>query len=252
MNSIFIGFDPREAAAFAACRHSILSRLTQPIPVRGIVLSTLRDAGLYWRETQMRKNATGAVQLFDVISEHPMSTEFAISRFLTPHLAAGTHGREGAPLPAHGWAAFCDCDVLATVNMVKLFQQLDPAKAVMCVQHDHRPAEQVKMDGQIQSRYSRKNWSSVMAFNLAHPSNQALTVDLVNRLPGRDLHAFCWLSDDEIGALHPRWNYLVGHSKLEDEKPALIHFTDGYPMMPGYETVEFAEDFWRELHAWAK
>ncbi|HVQ43739.1 MAG TPA: hypothetical protein VMT30_02125, partial [Candidatus Saccharimonadia bacterium] len=101
--SIFIGFDHRHAAAHAVCRHSIERRLTRPTSVRGVVLADLRAMGLYTRPTEMHEHD----QLWDVISEAPMSTEFAISRFLTPHLAG------------IGMAAFMDCDILARVNLGK-------------------------------------------------------------------------------------------------------------------------------------
>ena len=58
--------------------------------------------------------------------------------------------------------------------------------------------------------YSRKNWSSVVLWNWAHPANRRLTLEMVNTLPGRDLHAFCWLDEWEIGELPVEWNYLVG------------------------------------------
>jgi hypothetical protein len=238
--SIFIGFDHRHAAAHAVCRHSIERRLTRPTSVRGVVLAELRAMGLYTRPTETHEHD----QLWDVISEAPMSTEFAISRFLTPHLAG------------IGMAAFMDCDILARVNLGKLFNEIDPRYAVTCVKHQHAPVEAVKMDGQIQTVYSRKNWSSVMVFNCDHPANAALTVQLINSVPGRDLHAFCWLKDEEIGELHPRWNYLVGHTKLYQEhngdSPALVHWTDGYPLLKGYETAEYAGEFFAELTSWAK
>jgi len=140
--------------------------------------------------------------------------------------------------------------------MVKLFDQLDPRYAVMCVKHRHEPAEGVKMDGQVQSQYHRKNWSSVMAFNVDHPANDALTVELINSVPGRDLHRFCWLTDDLIGELHQRWNHLVGYTRLYEppapDNPAIIHWTDGYPLLKGYEQADYADEFFVELNAWAK
>jgi hypothetical protein len=237
--SIFIGFDSRHAAAHAVCRFSVERRLTRPVPVRGVVLADLRAAGMYTRPTEVRDG-----QLWDVISDAPMSTEFAISRFLVPWLAGC------------GVAVFMDCDMVARVNLVKLFNQFDPRYAVMCVKHHHAPVEEIKMDGQVQTVYPRKNWSSVMMFNCDHPANQALTVKLINEVPGRDLHGFCWLPDDLIGELHPRWNYLVGHTTLHekrsDENPAIIHWTDGYPLLKGYENAEYADEFHAELTAWAK
>ena len=51
---------------------------------------------------------------------------------------------------------------------------------------------------------------------------------MVNTLPGRDLHRFCWLEDDEIGELPPEWNHLVGiDPDTKAARPALLHYTLG-------------------------
>ncbi len=232
-NSIWIGYDQREANAFAVARGSIERHTILPYPIRGLMLDQLQRDGLYTRPT----TRTDSGQLWDEISQAPMATEFACSRFLVPSLACG------------GWALFVDCDVMARRNMDALFRLCDPSKAVMVVQHDHQPQGGVKMDGQIQTIYARKNWSSVCAFNCDHPSNKALTFDLVNSVPGRDLHRFCWLKDEEIGALPPAWNWLVGHSDPAVD-PSMVHFTDGIPTMPGYENCAFADEWRSELRRW--
>ncbi len=232
--SIYIGFDPREAAAFAVCRDSIQRSLTLPIPTYGIVLDDLRRDGLYTRPIEQRDG-----QLYDPISEAPMSTEFAISRFFVPYLAG------------NGWALFMDCDVLVRTSLVRLFEQADPKYAVYCVKHDHQPTEIVKMDGQTQQRYARKNWSSFCLFNCDHPRNKALTLKKLNSLAGRDLHRFCWLDDDQIGELGPEWNYLVDETKA-DVKPHVLHFTKGGPWMEGYEDVSYADQWNEALREWAR
>lgn len=237
--SIWIGFDPREAAAFAVARFSTTKRLTQPVPVRGVVLSDLEQRGLYRRPTERRVSG-GRVLLWDTISNAPMSTEHACARFLVPMLAGS------------GWALFMDGDVLVRGNLVRLFDQLDPSKALYCVQHKHEPPPGLKMDGQIQTQYARKNHSSVMAMNCSHPANQALTLDLINGVPGRDLHAFSWLDDADIGALDPTWNFLVGHSDIDAiPDPAIAHFTEGTPDLPGYENCLFSAEWRATLTSWA-
>jgi hypothetical protein len=239
--SIYIGFDTREAAAFAVAYHSANRRTTQPFPIRGLVLDQLREAGLYWRPTTGVRADGGPLQLFDDISQAPMSTEFAISRFLTPILAK------------EGWALFMDCDVLVRADLSRLFELADPRYAVMCVQHQHRPdleARPTKMDGQQQTAYPRKNWSSVMLFNCEHPAVRALSVNHVNAAAGRDLHRFEWLDDSEIGALPEEWNWLAGHSAPALD-PKIVHFTDGWPGLPGYEEAPFAGEWRRELADWA-
>jgi lipopolysaccharide biosynthesis glycosyltransferase len=169
-----------------------------------------------------------------VISDAPMSTEFAISRFLVPHLAHD------------GWALFLDADMLALGDLAQLFDAADERFAIMCVKHDYAPTATMKMDGQQQTLYARKNWSSLMLFNCDHPANAALTVEMINTLPGRDLHRFCWLDDSLIGALDPKWNWLVGHSSPEIE-PAIVHFTEGGPWFPGFENVPYANAWRTEL-----
>lgn len=244
--SIYIGFDPREAAAFAVCVHSIKKHLTLPIPVYGLVLADLQRAGLYTRPIEYRPSAADRPVMWDVISDAPMSTEHANARFLVPHLARAT-AKDGVG----GWALFCDGDMLALSNLVRVFDSLDPAKAVYCVKHRHEPTPGMKMDGQFQTRYARKNWSSFCIFNADHPSNRNLTPDIVNTLPGRDLHRFAWLKDDEIGELGPEWNFLVGHTDPAI-KPNVVHFTDGCPDMPGYEAVAYAHEWREELADWAR
>lgn len=230
--SVWIGYDPRETDSFAVARRSLLEHANIPVSIHPVVLSGLRTAGLYTRPTEVRDG-----RLFDVLSQHPMSTEFACSRFLVPLLA-----REG-------WALFMDCDVLVRRDIGELFDLADESKAVMVVKHDYAPAALTKMDGQVQSRYNRKNWSSVMLFNVRHPANAALTLDLINTAPGRDLHAFCWLEDGLIGELPPQWNYLVGVTEGVPE-PAIVHFTEGTPSMPGHELQPYADEWRDTLFEW--
>lgn len=231
--SCWIGFDPREAAAFAVAKFTARTRTRAPIPINGIVLDQLRERGLYTRPTEVRDG-----RLWDVISDAPCSTEFSISRFATPMLAKA------------GWALFMDCDVLVRTSLTELFAQADPTKAVMVVKHAFDPPEGDKMNGQAQLRYDRKNWSSICLWNVGHAANRALTVEMLNTAPGRDLHGFKWLDDDLIGELDPKWNWLVGHSDPTID-PAICHFTAGVPSMPGYERQPFADEWRAELADWA-
>jgi len=173
--------------------------------------------------------------MFDVISNAPMSTEFANSRFLTPLLAQ------------HGWALFTDCDVLCLTDLMELHKVADSRYAVMCVKHKNINESGTKMDGQVQTAYARKNWSSVMLFNCDHPANRRLTLEMVNTRPGRDLHRFCWLHDEEIGELPPEWNWLVN----VQEKPAypkIAHYTLGGPWFEHWESAEY-DNMWLYEHA---
>jgi hypothetical protein len=241
---IYIGWDPREASAFAVARHSIRRHLTQPIPIRGLILDELVDQGFYTRPTKTKINGEGRIEMVDVLSARPdydgrIATQHANARFLVPHLAKT------------GWALFMDGDMLVRGNLARMFDGLDESKAVYCVKHNHVPTTGIKMDGQVQVAYSRKNWSSFIVFNCDHPANKALTLDLANTVPGRDLHALCWLEEDNlIGELDVKWNWLAGHSDPAVD-PVVVHHTEGVPDMPGFENAPFADEWRAELKRWA-
>lgn len=227
--TIWIGFDEREHDAFEVCVNSIRLHLSQEIEIFAVHLPTLRARGLYQRPTEIRDN-----QLWDNISGAPMSTEFAISRFLVPELA----GKEGL-------AIFMDCDMLVRCDIAKLFELADERKAVQLVKHNYQPDDAKKMDGQANLAYPRKNWSSVVLWNLEHPANAALTPMKINTWTGRTLHNFSWLADNQIGAIDSGWNHLVG---IDTPRPdaRIAHFTLGVPSMLGYESCEFSDE-WRAL-----
>lgn len=215
--------------------------LTVQVPIKGLVLADLQAQGLYTRPIEHRKSAVEKPIMWDTISDAPMATEFACSRFLVPHLAQ------------RGWALFADCDVLALANIARLFEyaETQPHKAILCVHHDYRPTTAVKMDNQIQSSYNRKLWSSVCLYNVDHEANKELTLDYINSVPGRDLHAFKWIKDDDlIGEIGQEWNWISGHSPASID-PKLVHFSEGGPWFPGYENVAFAPEWNSELQRWA-
>ena len=219
---VFVGYDTREDIAYQVCKYSIESK--QPdASVRPLKQQELRDAGWYTR---------GIDKL--------ASTEFTFTRFLIPELCN-----------FKGWALFMDCDMILKTDIKELFDQADDQYAVMCVQHDYSPSATTKMDGQQQTVYPRKNWSSVMLFNCGHKSNQSLTQGLVNNpeITGAYLHRFSWLKDKEVGELSPEWNWLVGHYKQpEDGTPKLIHYTEGGPWFENYRNCEYHQDWKDELY----
>jgi len=246
---ICIGYDPREEDAFKVAEASAAAHAPPGTLITGIYLTELVAKGIYRRRTETQNG-----KLWDVISEAPMSTEFAISRFLSIDVA--DFALEEASLEwdwETTWVMFMDCDMLVRKPLAPLFELANKSenkdKALLCVQHHHNPPEGVKMDGQLQLRYARKNWSSVMLINPFAASNMLdLTGELVNRVPGRDLHRFCWLRDDEIGALPVEYNWLVGHSP-NDVDPTIVHFTEGGPWFGGeYLSVPYADEWlaWRK------
>ena len=223
---VFIGYDEREADAYRVAEKSLRRHASQPVTVTPLDATRLAACGLL-RRAQDRRGYT-----YDIASNAPQATDFAISRFLVPHLAQA------------GWALFGDCDVVFLADVAELFDQTDPDKAVMVVKHRQADGEGTKMGGQAQTTYPRKNWSSVVMWNCDHPANRRLSLQDVNERPGRDLHAFYWLHDSEIGSLTPDWNWLVG---VEGKPlfPKLAHFTLGGPFMPNWNGAEH-DDIWIE------
>lgn len=213
MIRIFIGYDPREAAAYSVLAHSINARASQPVSITPLMLSQLK--GIMTRERDPKQ-----------------STDFAFSRFLVPYLS----GYEG-------WSIFMDCDMIVLDDIAKLFALQDDRYAVMCVKHHHEPKEDQKFLGQVQTRYEKKNWSSVMMFNNAKCG--ALTPDYVNTATGLQLHQFKWLNNDDlIGEIPHRWNHLVDYDEPISD-PGLLHYTIGGPYFKAYENCGYAKE-WRE------
>ena len=139
---------------------------------------------------------------------------------------------------------FIDCDFLFTKDVAELFAMADDKYALMCVKHDYTPKNTVKMDGQKQVSYPRKNWSSCILWNCEHPSNKALTKDVVSTESGAYLHRFQFLKDEEIGEIPLEWNWLEGEYEKPETPPAAIHFTNGGPWFEDWQDVDYA-DLWR-------
>lgn len=211
---VFIGYDYRETVAYNVLAHSIQERASVPVSVTPIRLSHLRH--VFTRE------------------RNPLqSSDFSFSRFLTPWLS-----------DYNDWSLFMDCDMLMLEDVAELWKLRDDRYAVMCVQHNHVPKETTKFLGETQTKYAKKNWSSVMLFNNARC--KALTPEFVNTATGLELHQFKWLeSEDLIGELPQRWNYLVSYTPPMDGV-ALIHYTIGGPYFEEYKECEFAREWFDE------
>lgn len=227
MLKIFMGYDERERLAYQVAEHS-LSKVSS-LRATPLKLDRLADSGLLRRAMDRRG------QMYDIPSNAPCATEFAASRFLTPMLAQT------------GWALFCDSDVVFFADPSELLDIADPSKAVMVVKHNNGHHEGTKMDGQVQTVYSRKNWSSVCLFNCDHPANRRLTLQDVNERPGRDLHAFMWLNDVEIGELPLAWNWLCGVSP-DIDSPKIAHLTLGGPWLPDWGGSDY-DHIWTSAYA---
>lgn len=210
----FIGYDSKETVAFHVLSHSILRHASMPVAITPVALANLR--GVFRRE------------------RNPLqSTEFSFSRFLVPYLCG-----------YQGWAIFTDCDMLMRADAAELWAMRDPSYAVQVVQHRHVPKETTKFLDQPQTKYEKKNWTSVMLMNCAQC--RALTPEYVNGASGLELHQFKWLADDaRIGSLPARWNHLVDYDPPRPDA-ALVHFTQGGPWVDAYQQVEYAADWLHE------
>jgi hypothetical protein len=214
---IFIGWDPREETACRIAMASLIKHATVDLQIVPISLDTVKE---YARPTTVRKG-----KLWDKISRAPMSTSHAIARFFVPYLC-----------DFEGWAVFMDGDVLIRRDIAELFALADPLYPLQVVRHCYRPEELTKKDGDEQIAYHRKNWSSVILWNCGHAANKRLTPEMLNTQPGLYLHGFSWLHDDEIGELPGIWNMLI-------TEPALVHFTEGLPSLPGRERQPYADEW---------
>lgn len=215
MINVFIGFDERETLAFHVLSQSIHQHATHPVSITPIMLSQLK--GVYKREINPLQ-----------------STAFSFSRFLTPFLSK-----------YQGWSIFMDCDMVFQDDIAKLWTMRDEQYAVMCVKHQHVPKEDVKFLNAVQTKYEKKNWSSVMLFN--NEKCFGLTPDYVNTATGLQLHQFKWLdNDDLIGEIPQSWNHLVGYN-TPNPNASLIHFTEGGPYFNEYADCEHHET-WQKAY----
>ena len=203
--NVFIGWDSREPIAADVCAYSILKHASVPVKIHYLKLDELEQQGILTRKR-----------------EHDASTEFTYSRFLVPYI-----------MKYFGKAIFCDCDFLWTRDIKELYDEIKD-KSVYVVPHENYgyvPKTKTKMDGQRQTVYPKKNWSSMMAFNCGSLDCQRLSLDAVNKQPLSYLHRFEWVNQEEkIGLLKPTWNWLSGYySKKDWGDPGAIHYTDGGP-----------------------
>lgn len=215
MIRVFIGYDPREAATWHVLTHSIMRQSSIPVSFTPVALNNLQ--GILTRERDPLQ-----------------SNDFSFSRFLVPWMC----GYEG-------WALFMDCDMVVRDDIAKLWAMRDERFAVMCVKHNHIPGEETKYLHQKQTRYARKNWSSVMLLNCAHRSCQTLTPAYVNEAHGMELHQFQWCRDEHIGMLPKQWNHLVGYDAYNPQAKN-IHYTTGGPYFKEYADCDYHQDWWTE------
>ena len=218
MSDVYIGYDPREAVAYHVCTNSIIRHATKPVRISPLALKNL-DA---YVESDSRKTT------------YQPTNQFIFSRFLIPYLNN-----------YKGWALFIDGDMIVLDDIHKLFDLVDETKAVMVVKHDYKTKYPIKYLGQKNEDYERKNWSSVMLFNCAHPDCAVLTPENVAKASGRNLHRFEWTTDENIGDLPMEWNWLDMEYGYNDNAK-LIHYTVGTPCFIDYSMSNYSSLWHRE------
>jgi hypothetical protein len=212
MLKLFVGFDPREAAVYHTFCQSVIEQTTIPVSFIPLHQKTL---------------------LFD--GQQDGTNAFTYSRYLVPYLC-----------DFKGWAMFCDGDMIVRSDLSELWGLRDSQYAVQVVKHNYKTTEAIKyIDTPMENAnldYPRKNWSSVMLWNCAHPSNQILCPDFVGEAGGATLHRFKFLEDREIGSLDKRWNHLVREQPY-DAGAKLVHWTLGSPGFEYYSRDDYHNEW---------
>ena len=211
---IYIGFDQRESIAYHTFVQSLIENASIPLDITPLAVRNLKG----YEEKHEDK-----------------SNDFVYSRFLTPFLN-----------DFKGWAIFADGDMICQSDIKELLDLRDDSKALQVVKHDYKTKAYQKYLGNINQDYPRKNWSSVILWNCAHPKHKILTPDFIANQPGKYLHRFSWLEDSEIGELPKEWNWLATEYP-NNEQANIIHYTLGTPCFKDYRNTEMS-DIWLKKH----
>ena len=213
--NIVVGFDQREAIAYHTFTQSIIEKSSVPVFFIPLAVNTLKG----YKETHK-----------------DLSNDFIYSRFLTPYLNN-----------FHGWSIFADGDMICQSDIKELWDLRDETKALLVVKHDYVTKANRKYLGNINENYPRKNWSSLILWNCAHPKHRILTPDFIAQQTGQFLHRFSWLDDNDIGDLPKEWNWLAIEYP-QNKSAKIIHYTLGTPCFKDYRDTDMAEH-WHETQA---
>ncbi len=211
---LIVGFDQRESIAYHVFVQSVINNTSVPVTFLPLALGALCN----YNETHTDK-----------------SNEFIYSRFLTPYLNN-----------FEGWAIFADGDMICQADIKELWDLRDETKALQVVKHNYKTKYQKKYLNNINEDYPRKNWSSLILWNCAHPSHKILTPDFIASQTGKYLHRFSWLKDNCIGDLPKEWNWLAIEYP-ENTNAKLIHYTLGTPCFKEYKDTDMA-DIWYKTY----
>ena len=206
---LFCGYDKRESDGFHVFVHSVIARATKEVSI---------------------------VPLASMGMSHGTNA-FTLSRFLVPYL-----------MGYQGPAIFCDAsDMLMLSDVAELHALFDDRYALQVVKHPkYATKHKTKYRGADMEcpnmDYDRKNWTSVMLMNCAHPAWQWLEPNIYD-MPALELLQLKFLPDEQIGELPDSWNRLVdeGHDVADAD---LIHWTAGMPGFPYYAEAPGSE-LWR-------
>jgi len=208
--TIVVGFDQREAIAYHTFCQSALEKTTLPIQFMPLIKSSIAQ----YKELHVDG-----------------SNDFIYSRFLTPFL-----------MNFKGWAIFADGDMICLSDLAQLWELRDKNKAVQVVKHNYESKAKIKYLGNKNENYPRKNWSSLILWNCAHPANRVLTPQFISNSTGSFLHRFSWLTDELIGELPNEWNWLDIEYPF-NPNAKLVHFTLGTPCFKEYSKTISAKDW---------
>ena len=212
--NIVVGFDQREAVAYHTFTQSIIEKSSIPVFFTPLAVNTLKD----YKETHKDR-----------------SNDFIYSRFLTPYLNNFT-----------GWAIFADGDMVCQSDIKELWDLRDESKALLVVKHNYETKKSIKYLGNINENYPRKNWSSLILWNCAHPKHRMLTPEFIANQSGKFLHRFSWLEDHDIGELPVEWNWLAVEYPV-NTKAKIIHYTLGTPCFKDYKDTDMSDN-WFNVH----
>ena len=216
MIRLYVGFDPRESAAYHVFCQSVIQNASRPVEIIPLALHLLRD----YEET----HTDG-------------SNAFIYSRFLVPELMGWK-----------GWAIFADgCDMVLKADIAQLWELRDNRKAVQVVKHEYKTRHPRKYVGTTMEAanadYPKKNHSSLMLINCEHPGWRKIDAYSVETMSGAELHRFAFLDPEEVGSLPAVWNWLADEYG-ENKSAKLLHWTAGIPAWPEYTHAPHSHDWW--------
>lgn len=217
---LYCGFDEREEAGYHVFASSVIERASCPVALLPLHLPLFRS--------------------FYGMGHRDGSNAFIYTRFLIPFLQG-----------YRGWAVFADgADMLCLADIAELWNYRQD-KAVMVVRHDYKTRHPRKYVGTLMAAanddYPRKNWSSVMLMNCAHPAWRNITPEAVATMRGPELHRLAFIPDVDIGELPPEWNWLCQERDEQHPNAKIVHFTVGVPAFEHYHDSPHADDWRRQL-----